>query len=50
MEHLEAATRLLPDDANSHYQLGRAYQKLRRTELARREFEIFREPKASQRR
>ena len=29
-EHLEAAARLAPEDANIHYQLGRAYQKLGR--------------------
>ncbi len=49
VEHLEAAARLAPQDANSHYQLGRAYQKLGRTEQARREFDLFRELKASQR-
>ena len=34
VEHLEAAARQAPDDANIHYQLGQAYQKLGRTELA----------------
>ena len=28
VEHLEAAARLAPEDANIHYQLGQAYQKL----------------------
>ena len=29
VEHLEAAARLAPEDANTHYQLGRAYTKAR---------------------
>ena len=32
--HLEAAARIAPDDANIHYQLGQAYQRLGRAELA----------------
>ena len=34
--HLEVAARLAPEDANIHYQLGQAYQRLGRTELAAR--------------
>ena len=33
--------RLAPDDANIHYQLGQAYQRLGRAELAAQEFEVF---------
>jgi tetratricopeptide (TPR) repeat protein len=40
--HLEAAVKLAPEDANIRYQLGRAYQKLGRTEQAEHEFEEFR--------
>jgi len=46
VEHLEAAARLAPEEANTHYQLGRAYTKLGRTEDAQRQFEIFRQIKA----
>ena len=49
MEQLEAAARLAPDDANVHYQLGRAYQKLGRTELAEKELEVYRQIKDKRR-
>jgi len=49
LEHLEAAVRLAPEDANIHYQLGQAYQKLGRTELAREQFEVFRQLKDKRR-
>ncbi len=49
VEHLEASVRLAPQDANCHYQLGRAYQKLGRTSEAQKEFDLFRDLKASQR-
>jgi tetratricopeptide (TPR) repeat protein len=39
--HLEAAARLTPEDAMVHNQLGQAYQRLGRTELAQQQFEIF---------
>jgi tetratricopeptide (TPR) repeat protein len=39
--HLEVAARLAPDVPNIHYQLGLAYQRMGRTELAAHEFEIF---------
>ena len=39
---LEIAVKLAPQDANIHYQLGQAYQRIGRTELAEREFETFR--------
>ncbi len=42
---LEAAVRLAPRDPNIHYQLGQAYQRLGRRELARQRFETFRELK-----
>jgi predicted Zn-dependent protease len=45
-EQLEAAARLNPDDPGIHYQLGQAYQKLGRTELAQQQFDLFREIKA----
>ena len=41
VEHLEAAARLAPEDASIRYQLGQAYQKLGRTELAQQQFEAF---------
>jgi len=47
--HLEAAARLAPDDANIHYQLARAYQRLGRTELARQEFATYQQLKEKQR-
>ena len=46
VEHLEAAARLSPEDPSIHYQLGQAYQKLGRTELAEKQFEIFRSLKS----
>ena len=46
VEQLEAAARLAPEDPNIRYQLGRAYQKLGRTELAEQQFEVFRQLKA----
>ena len=48
-EHLEAAARLAPEDANVHYQLGQAYQKLGRTDAAREQFELFQKLKDSRR-
>ena len=45
VEHLEAAARLAPEDASIRYQLGQAYQKLGRTELAQQQFEVFRQLK-----
>jgi tetratricopeptide (TPR) repeat protein len=41
LSHLDVAVRLAPQDANIHYQLGLAYQKLGKTDLARRAFEEF---------
>ena len=35
-----------PGDANIHYQLGQAYQRLGRTELAQQQFEVFSQLKA----
>ena len=46
MAHLEAAARLAPEDPRVRDELGRAYQKLGRTELAEREFEAARQLKA----
>jgi protein O-GlcNAc transferase len=39
--HLEAAVKLAPGDANVHYQLGQAYQRLGRTEQAAEAFEAY---------
>jgi len=39
--HLEMAARLSPDDPIVHYQLGLAYQRLGKADLAAREFETF---------
>ena len=39
---LEAAAELSPGDANTHYQLGQAYQRLGRQDDARREFDEYR--------
>ena len=47
--HLEAAARIAPDDANIHYQLARAYEKLGRGELAEKEFASYRGLKDKQR-
>ena len=41
VEHLEAAVRLAPKDANIHYQLAQAYQKLGRLDEAQKEFEML---------
>ena len=49
MTHLEAASRLSPEDAGVRYQLGQAYQKLGRTEEARQQFEVFRRLKDEKR-
>ena len=38
---LEIAARLAPEDANIHYQLGQAYQKLGKTDLAQEQFQVF---------
>ena len=46
IEHLEAATRLTPGEANTHYQLGRAYTRVGRAEEAQQQFEISRQIKA----
>ena len=37
---LETATKLDPTDKGAHYQLGRLYHRLGKTELARRELAI----------
>ena len=49
VEHLEAATRLDPEDATVHYQLAQAYQATGREDLAAREFERYRELKDKRR-
>jgi Flp pilus assembly protein TadD len=49
LTHLEVAEKLSPDLANVHYQLGQAYQRLGRPELAAREFELFQRLKDKQR-
>ena len=49
VEHLEAAAHVAPEDANIHYQLGRAYQALGRSADAEREFELFRQLKVKSR-
>jgi tetratricopeptide (TPR) repeat protein len=41
VEHLEVAARLTPDDPMVHNQLGQAYQRLGRTELAQQQFDVF---------
>ncbi len=46
---LEAAAGLAPTDPNIFNQLGQAYQRLGRTELAKRQFEIFRDLKQKER-
>jgi Flp pilus assembly protein TadD len=48
-EELRAAVRLAPDDANAHYQLGQAYQKLGQADLAEQQFEIFKQLKDKRR-
>jgi tetratricopeptide (TPR) repeat protein len=49
LEQLEASVGLMPEDANAHYQLGQAYQKLGRRDEARKEFDIFRQLKSERR-
>jgi Flp pilus assembly protein TadD len=44
--HLEAAARSTPDDADVREQLGRAYEKLGKAELAREQFEASRQLRA----
>jgi Flp pilus assembly protein TadD len=48
-QHLEAAARLAPEDANIRYQLGQAYQKLGRSDAAREQFEVFQKLKDKRR-
>jgi Flp pilus assembly protein TadD len=45
VEQLRAAVRLAPEDANGHYQLGQAYQKLGQSELAEQHFTLFKQLK-----
>ncbi len=42
---LRSAAELAPKDANIHYQLGQAYQKLGQPDLARQQFDLYRELK-----
>jgi tetratricopeptide (TPR) repeat protein len=49
VEELKAAARISPEDANTHYQLGQAYQKLGQTEMAERQFALFRQLKDKRR-
>jgi tetratricopeptide (TPR) repeat protein len=49
IEQLEAAARIAPEDANIHYQLGQAYQKLGRAEAAERAFAVYRQLKDKRR-
>ncbi len=49
LPQLQAATGLAPEDANAHYQLAQAYQRLGRRQEAKASFERFRELKKSQR-
>ena len=50
LTHLETAARLSPDDPSTHNQLGMAYQRLGKAELAAHEFEIFQRLKDQRRR
>ncbi|MDP9267971.1 MAG: tetratricopeptide repeat protein [Acidobacteriota bacterium] len=45
VEQLEASVRLAPKEARAHYQLGRAYQKLGRTDDAQQQFTLFQQLK-----
>ena len=47
--HLEIAAQLAPEEANTRYQLARAYQKAGRSEQAAREFEAYQRLKDKQR-
>ena len=47
VEQLEASIRLAPEEARVHYQLGRAYQKLGRTDDAKKQFALFQQLKHS---
>jgi len=49
IEQLEAAARIAPEDANIHYQLGQAYQKLGRADAAERAFALYRQLKDKRR-
>ena len=49
VEELRAAVRLAPDDANAHYQLGQAYQKLGQSDLAEQHFALFKQLKDKRR-
>ena len=48
-EELRSAAELAPKDANIRYQLGQAYQKLGQAELARQQFDLYRELKRGER-
>ena len=48
VEQLQAAVRLAPEDADAHYQLGQAYQKTGRADLAEAQFAQFRQLKDKQ--
>jgi tetratricopeptide (TPR) repeat protein len=49
IEHLQAGAKFAPEDANIHFQLSQAYRKAGRTQLADREFEIYRQIKDKRR-
>ncbi len=49
VDHLERAAQLAPADPNVHYQLGQAYQRLGKSDLAAKEFEMFQQLKAKSR-
>jgi Flp pilus assembly protein TadD len=49
VDHLLAAVRLAPNDADAHYQLGQAYQRMGRADLAEQQFTEFRQLKEKQR-
>jgi tetratricopeptide (TPR) repeat protein len=46
---LRSAAELAPKDANIRYQLGQAYQKLGQADLARQQFDLYRELKRGER-